>query len=87
MRQHKKSPKWFLGNRTLGQNQAQGILEFTTAAIAFIMLAFGMIQILRWAPKMLYEKTNIHDACMKAANVSVDCMGEFSATKLDATMP
>ncbi|MBF0122643.1 MAG: hypothetical protein HQL21_04435 [Candidatus Omnitrophica bacterium] len=84
MKRYKQGVQWFLRERK--KRRAQAILEFTTAAIVFLMLAFGMVQILRWSPRMLYEKTNKHDKCMERSDMSVGCMGEFSATSLDATM-
>ena len=89
MRQYKSGLKKFLGNRKSGPNRAQAILDFTAAAVVFIMLAYGMVQILRWAPKMLYEKTNQHDKCMSiqsGANMTPECMGPIWANSLDATM-
>lgn len=67
--------------------KAQAVLEFTTASIVFIMLAFGLVQILRWAPHALSEKAEQHDACMENSDVSVACMKGMAVRSLNAQMP
>lgn len=69
------------------KQQAQAVLEFTTASIVFILLAFGLVQILRWAPKALSDKTAQHDECMKSSDVSVECMKGMAVPSLEAQMP